>query len=102
MPNETLERKTLPLLDQTDQRIDVLCRTTEDWHPNWPGATVRVTLFRRGTTNKDHGVFVWGMDDTGMEFFTDDFAKAAGKFRLILGWDYVTRKQLEKIGFRRA
>lgn len=53
-------------------RIEKMMRTSDDWHPNFPGEYVRVNFIklRPGCAGQFLGgyrVCVWGDDDEGME-----------------------------------
>lgn len=42
---------------------------------------------------------VWGSDDFGMEFDCDNEAEAFNKFLQVIGWKFVNREDLKKLGF---
>lgn len=77
----------------------------EDWAPNCAGDKVRVRFgsyrlkypYDPEETPKWH-VSVWGDDDLGMEFVTEDRAEALWRYEAI--GDGVTRDALKEAGFK--
>lgn len=70
----------------------------EDWYPNWPGNQVRVRL--DCLIDGKWRCSVWGADDTGMEFDSNDRYDCLWRYEAI--GNGVTRAALIESGFVRA
>lgn len=46
--------------------------TIDEWYPNFPRNTVRVSVYRAESSKEPHRICVWGADDFGMELDTRD------------------------------
>lgn len=84
-------------------RCEVYKETTDDWCPNFHGNLVEVTFHGNITRPKQdipvYRVSVWGNDDLGMEFDTEDEKTALTIFMQVIGLKYVTFVDLKQLGF---
>jgi hypothetical protein len=85
-------------------RIVVFKLTDEDWHPSFKiegkyGPSVLKVAHHEKSPNGIHRVSVWGGDDFGMEFDTDDYGMAWSVFLRICGMPTVTQQALKNLGF---
>ena len=84
---------------------DVLVPTTDDWYPNYEGNKVQVSimpLIPRTEDEKLWRVCVWGADDCGMEYDTDDKHDAMVTFDMLKHRDFITKAGLLELGFNFA
>jgi len=78
------------------QSIECMCKTSDDWYPNFTGNMVMVSL----TQYADYGrVSIWGADDSGMEKEYEDIRVAASEYSELLSRELITRTLLDSLGF---
>lgn len=84
-------------------RTEVFKETIDNWCPNYHGTLVRVTYhgdieaWRKGVPC--YRVSVWGNDDIGMEYDTEDEKEALAVFMHVIGYPYVNMINLKQLGF---
>jgi len=79
--------------------------TNDDWHPNYPGNLVKVSLTQTGPNppiNGDFRVCVWGRDDFGMERDFKDRTEAQEMYRTVTNLSFVDKLALKSLGFVQA
>lgn len=84
-------------------RIEVFKKTEDDWYPNYQILMVRVTYHGNiALPTEDvpfYRVSVWGADDCGMEYDTDNEKEAYTIFMQTIGLKYVNMADLKQLGF---
>lgn len=80
-------------------------KTQEEWFPNYPNNTVRVTLSRRPNIGppdpeigKPYTVTVEGLDDHGMTLWTHHLNQAIDTHNSIC--NHITKKELTVLGLQ--
>ncbi len=81
--------------------------TSDNWAGNfkiendarYQGGYVEVSLLKLGPDFYVHRVCVWGNDDRGMEFDTEDELEAKEVFQKVILMDDVTFEKLQQLGF---
>ena len=83
-------------------RCDVFKRTSDHWHPNWPGSLVKVSFIPLGPPSvrrTEWRVCVWGHDDYGMERDLPSEEEAWELFLWVIKLSDVTQAGLKEKGF---
>lgn len=83
---------------RTPERSDLHRPTSDDWRPNFPDGTVRVSFLE--LSDGQWRVCVWGNDDLGMErdYAPTDREAAHRLHALLAGCSDVTRALCTEIG----
>ncbi len=84
-----------------EQPIEVMKKTTDDWYPNYPNDMVRLVYVGR-LNNGFFRISVWGADDCGYEFDTEDEEKAKKLFEFLKRTQVIRKSELRNLGFRQA
>lgn len=78
--------------------VEVFKKTSDEWCPNYPGDTVRVS-YRGNIGNNVYRVCAWGDDDLGMEFDHESESVVWQKFIEVISLEDVTFEKLIEMGF---
>jgi hypothetical protein len=80
--------------------VDVYKRTSDDWLPSYILGDKELVLVSFDQINLfEFVVSAWGNAGDGMERIFDDYAKAWTCFLEVIGYDDVTMKSLDALGF---
>ncbi|MFA5135312.1 MAG: hypothetical protein WC505_06040 [Patescibacteria group bacterium] len=99
----TRERKALAA-EIFSERESCFITTTDEFCPNFPGNTVRLTWARmwpraEEPTARRYHVSVWGDDDMGMELYPADKSQAKQVYRDLIALQPISIDYLKSIGF---